>query len=199
MANFNLYAPKLLLAEGGWSDHPNDTPTNRGITLETFIMYGEDLNNDGIINKADLRLMPKELALTIFKKEYWNRMRANQFKSQDLAETVVDMGINAGYITSGKLLQRVLNNQGHVLNVDGIIGSKTLSAIHSTYTDQNILFNEFNEAREDYYRQIVVNNPSKSTFLSGWLNRVASFGRKAIYTVSNMGTSSISPSSKKKA
>lgn len=198
MANFQLYAPKLLMAEGGWSDHPNDTPTNRGITLATFQKHGEDINQDGLINKADLKLLSKSQALSIYKKHYWDKILANQFQSQDLAETVADMAINAGHRASGKLLQRVLNNQGHVLDVDGIIGPKTLSAIHSTYTDQNILFNEFNEAREDYYKQIVINNPSKEVFLQGWLNRVASFGRKAMYSVYTMGAS-IQPKTKKKA
>lgn len=180
MANFNKYIPKLERAEGGWSDHPNDVPTNRGITITTFKKYGADLNNDGIIDKADLRLLGRLQALNIYKYEYWDRIFADEIQNQDVAETYMDMAVNSGLIQATKLLQRELNEQGHVLAVDGIIGVKTLAALNSPNTNQNQLFNDYNDAREDFYQNLADNNSKYAPFLTGWLNRVALFGTKAV-------------------
>ena len=202
MANFNIFAPKLLMAEGGWSDHRNDQPTNRGITLTTFKKYGHDLNNDGIINKADLRLLGKNQALQIYKLHYWDKIKGDQIQDQEVAETYMDMAVNAGINQATVLLQRELNEQGHTLEVDGIIGPKTLTALNHPNTNQNQLFNDYNEARETFYHTLVDQNNKYAPFLTGWLNRVALFGKKAVdkavYVAKNV-TPTLSPDGKKKS
>jgi len=201
MANFNTYIPKLERAEGGWSDHPNDVPTNRGITIHTFKKFGHDLNNDGIIDKADLKLLGRDLALSIYKKEYWNRIYGDHILDQDVAETYMDMAVNAGLKRATILLQEELNGQGYNLQIDGVIGEKTLNALNNPSTNQNQLFNDYNEAREGFYQRLADGNHKYMPFLKGWLNRVASFGKKtvkdALYVARNI-TPTLSVNGKKK-
>lgn len=190
MADFIKYIPKLEAAEGGWSDHPNDTPTNRGITISTFKKYGRDLNNDGIIDKEDLKQLKRDLALNIYKEQYWDRIKGDSIVNQSVAETFMDMAVNAGISRATILLQQELNEQGHSLKVDGAFGPKTLAAINHSSTNQNQLFNDYNESRENFYQTLADNNSKYIPFLKGWLNRVAMFGRKtveeAVYVAKNI-------------
>lgn len=201
MANFQLYTPKLERAEGGWSDHPNDVPTMRGITLSTFKKFGSDLNKDGLIDKEDLKKLGRNQALSIYKSQYWNRINGDSIQDQDVAETYMDMAVNAGIKRATIILQRELNEQGHLLQVDGAPGPKTLAALNHSTTNQNQLFNDYNEAREEFYQGLAANNTKYLPFLKGWLNRVADFGIKtvdeAVYVAKNF-TPTIGIDGKKK-
>lgn len=164
MADFSLYAPKLLKFEGGYVDHPNDRGgvTNIGVTLATYREYcGQDKT------AKDLQNMSYSTWQNIMKDMYWDKCRADEIDSQSVAEIVVDWCINSGMVG----LRRVQEIVG--CKPDGIAGSITLSLINSS--DAHELFDRIWTARQQFYTNIVKRNPSQKVFMNGWMNRLNSF------------------------
>ena len=163
MANFDRYAPKLSIWEGGFVNNPADKggPTNKGVTLATFRRFFGNWNT-----VDDLRRMTeaqwRKVMIT-----YWDRCCADDIHNQSIAEMLVDWHINAG--TAGiKAWQRSVG-----LAADGIIGPRSLAVLNAP--DAAGTFACMKGARDKYYRQIVLHNPSQAVFINGWLNRVNSF------------------------
>ncbi len=204
MANFELYFPTLLKHEGGFVNNPNDPggATNKGITLKTFrAMYKPTATVE------DLKNISNVVVKSIYKKNYWNLLNLDLIKNQKLAETVFDMGVNAGVSRSAKMLQYVANTilpQNKSFVIDGIIGSKSIEKINAINGD--VLYNQFNELRKTYYlfrtatktektndtvfinTQLKVSpNPSQVEFEKGWLKRVDSFKPIQIAAVAGGG------------
>ena len=93
MADFQKYAPKLSKLEGGFSNRKADRggPTNRGVTLRTFReFYGSDKTVE------DLRNMTDEQWTHIMKSGYWDKCKADEIKSQSVAEFFSDWCVNSG-------------------------------------------------------------------------------------------------------
>lgn len=163
MADFRRYIPTLQKWEGGWSDKKEDKggATMKGVTLATFqAYYGAHRT------KEDLRKITDEQWEFIMK-IYWNRCKADQIRNQSIAEIFVDWHINAG-VNAIKQVQKAF-----MLDADGIVGPKTLSVLNSP--DAERVFTRIKIARESYYRNVCLCNPSQGKFLAGWLNRTNSF------------------------
>lgn len=203
MANFNTFIAQLLKHEGGFVNHPNDPggATNKGITLATWRSYGRDIDGDGDIDVNDLRLLTNADATRVYKQMYWDVIAGDQLVSQSLAEILFDHGVNAGPWRAISMVQEILNRDfGRSLVVDGKIGPVTVNAINNV--NQNKLYNKFYDYREAYYlwranypekvspalqnffTSVLRLHPSNSAraFIAGWLNRLASFGKKKTTT-----------------
>ncbi len=166
MADIKKFIPFVLKAEGGYSNHPNDKggPTKYGITLEIWKQFGYDKNKDGKINAEDVKLITEEDATKIIKIKYWDRWKADEIKSQRIANTVVDWMYNSG--SYGIIIpQRLLG-----ITADGIVGPKTLLAINLV-NEKEFLEKLCNE-RYEFYNKIIRNNPSQKVFKRGWYNRI---------------------------
>ena len=137
MASFINFKPTILRLEGGYQNNPKDTGnynslgqnvgTNYGIsakTYESWIGYPPNAQN--------MRAISQPEALQIFENWYWNVVKANQITDQATAEAITDHAINANPYQAVKIAQKTLNGKfGKALSVDGVMGSKTLSAINS--------------------------------------------------------------------
>src|SRR3954470_9225617 len=109
MADFDKYAIKVLNAEGGYTNDPNDRGgcTKWGITINDWKSYGRDINNDGQIDCEDVKLLTIPDAYIIFKQYYWDVIRGDNIDSQSVAEFIADWGINSGTVTAAKRVQRM--------------------------------------------------------------------------------------------
>src|SRR5258708_6271440 len=112
----------------------------------------------------------------IYKHDYWDPMRLGEIANQNLANKLMDMGINMGTHQAGHLVQRALNalvsSSGGVLVEDGKIGDHTITAINAA--DPIQLHHILAEISKKFYPHIPSNNPPKPPHLNGWLKRAES-------------------------
>lgn len=168
MADFGPAVEKTLKIEGGYSNDPNDAggPTNFGITLKVLQGLGKngDLNHDGSTDIEDVKFMTKQDALNIYKELYW---RGDDIISQAIAEKNFDMGVNIGVVSAAKLLQKAVLQLGHVVEIDGHLGPKTMDAVNMV--DENALMTQLCTLQEDYYWSITQSNIEKKALsVYGW-------------------------------
>jgi lysozyme family protein len=170
MASFDLFLPIVLRFEGGYVDDPTDPggETNKGITMKTFQqcsheLLGIDPTSENLKNLTDAQ------AGVIYKTLYWNKIQADSFATQALANIVCDFFVNAGTHAT-KLLQHELNNMGANVIEDGTIGQASLQALAAF--DNVQVYRQYKQGRIGYYQALGQRFPQ---FLQGWLNRVNSF------------------------
>lgn len=168
MADIKILAPYILSWEGGYVNIPNDSggPTNRGVTIATWRIYGYDKNEDGVINTTDVKLITEYDAIyVVMKPGFWDKALADQIQDQSVANIIVDWMWGSGVSKTIKRIQKILG-----VKQDGIVGPKTLGAINSA--NSKTLFNKIWTARQNFYCKIVDANPVQKKFLKGWLNRL---------------------------
>jgi lysozyme family protein len=103
-ANFEAALRRLLVHEGGYSNHPSDPggPTNFGITLRDYRKY---VQSDA--TAADVRTMKLADAKAIYRSKYWDALNCDQLPA-GVDYAVFDYGVNSGIGRSGKVLRRML-------------------------------------------------------------------------------------------
>jgi len=175
MAEFKEAFDLMMIHEGGWVNDPIDRglETFRGISRKFWpnwsgwdiIDLAKTQSNFPANLKSNIDL--NDLVIEFYKENFWDRWQADKINNQSIASIIVDWLLNSG-IWGIKIPQRILG-----LVEDGIVGPKTLNAVNSS--NQKGLFQDVKNAREQFYWNIVKNNPSQSKFIKGWLNRLADF------------------------
>ena len=113
----------------------------------------------------DLRLLTTDDVVNrVLKPHYWNRWRADEIRSQSVANILVDWVWGSG-AHGVKIPQRVLG-----VVQDGVVGPKTLAALNAT--DPRAFFDKIKAEREAFFRGIVARDSTQKRFLKGWLNRL---------------------------
>ena len=167
MANVNQLAPFILKWEGGFVNDPADLggATNMGVTIGAWKSCGYDKDGDGDIDVDDLRLLTREDVVNrVLKPHYWDRWKADDIKSQSVANILVDW-VWASGVHGIKIPQRLLG-----VTVDGIVGPKTLAAVNARNLRE--LFDMIKIARFDFIEDICKKRPANNKFKRGWMNRI---------------------------
>lgn len=112
-----------------------------GLTLATMKALKMDLDYDGDVDEADVRMVMKEDALDAFKKHYWNKIDG------DSRPAGIDL-----------ILGDIAWNSG-VMRAKQFMAEGNASDIH-TLTDRRIVFYHY-----------LAEKPGQGKFLNGWLNR----------------------------
>ena len=183
MKTIEAIAAEIVAREGGYVNDPDDPggPTKHGVTLATMRRLKLDLTGDGKVTEADVRAMTPEKAAEIFIEEYFYRPRLNLLP-EVLWPGVFDMQVNAGAVAV-KLLQRLLNDMGQDLAVDGIVGPKTAAAARAVaQKGPELLADAYGIARRNYYYALADRNPVLRKFArrrdggkGGWIRRAEAF------------------------
>ena len=166
MAKIDSIAKFILSFEGGFVNDPVDRggATNKGVTIATWRMQGYDKDGDGDIDVDDLKLISDADAMEVMRRCFWKRLRADEIKSQNLANILVDWIWCSG-TPSITITQAMLG-----LKADGIVGKNTLAALNRQ--DPQVFFNRLKARRKQFYERIVEKRPSQVRFLKGWLRRL---------------------------
>ena len=167
MANVNQLAPFILKWEGGFVNDPADLggATNMGVTIGAWKSCGYDKDGDGDIDVDDLRLLTREDVVNrVLKPHYWDRWKADEIKSQSVANILVDW-VWASGAHGIKIPQRLLG-----VTVDGIVGPKTIAAVNAKNPRE--LFDMIKIARFDFIEDICRKRPTNNKFKRGWMNRI---------------------------
>lgn len=166
MANFQKAMERLINVEGYVSNHVQDRGgyTIFGISEKVYP-----------IDVSAMKNMSRQEALKhaemIYKRDYWDKLRLNEIIDQDIANSIFDMAVNAGIKNASLMIQNALKGLHVVINIDGIIGEKTIEAINS-FEYKKALINEICYFRIVFYKGLVNINPSQRIFYAGWLNRI---------------------------
>ena len=167
MADVRKLAPFILKWEGGFVNDPDDLggATNMVVSIGVWILCGYDQDGDGDIDADDLHLLTHEDVVNrVLKPHYWDRWKADEIKSQSVANILVDWVWASG--THGiKIPQRLLG-----VTVDGIVGPKTIAAVNAKNPRE--LFDMIKIARFDFIEDICRQRPTNNKFKRGWMNRV---------------------------
>jgi len=112
------------------------------------------------------------LAREIYKKQYWQSIRLDEFENDTLRLLIFDTAVNMGVSTAVKKLQRTYNVlAGNNILVDGIVGPQTLEHVNS-YQHQADLKFWYCILRGERYLNIVKANPTQQRFIRGWGRRL---------------------------
>ena len=161
MADFSKLVPFILQWEGGFVNDPLDKggATNKGVTIATFRQfYGANATVEQLKNISIAEWN------NIFKSGYWNRWRADEIRSQSLANILVDWLWLSG--------SPAIKNPQRLLGVvpDGAVGQKTIAALNAA--DARKLFDDIKAARVQYINDIIARTPTNERFRKGWMNRL---------------------------
>jgi lysozyme family protein len=170
----------VLLKEGGFVNHPADPggATNWGVSLrfllserpELFTGITLDQDRDGDVDAEDVRDMPRETAIEIYRRCWWDRYGYHRL-AVGVGEKVFDMSVNMGPGQAHRLLQQSINDCGGTVAVDGALGPLTVAAANAI--DAQRLLDRLRLRQAGFYRALVAQNATLGVFLRGWLNRAA--------------------------
>lgn len=164
MADFNPSFESMIRNEGGFKLHEveNDRGglTYAGIAQNFHPTWAgwDRLKHD----PDDPEIT--QLVRDFYKEHYWDRVKGDAIKSQAIAESIFDFGVNAGIKTASKLVQIVVD-----ATPDGIIGSKTVATLNDF--DEALFISNFALSKIARYANIVNSNRTQGKFLLGWINR----------------------------
>lgn len=183
MRNVKDIAREIVAREGGYVNDPADPggATNHGVTLGTLRRLGLDLTGDGRVTEADVRRLSRAEAERIFVEHFFRRPRIADLP-EVLQASVFDMYVNAG-ANAVKVLQRLLNEMGGDLVVDGVIGPMTVAAAHrAARRDAGLLADAYGIARRNYYYALADARPASRKYAcrrdggkGGWITRAEEF------------------------
>ena len=183
MLNVRQLAEEIVAREGGFVNDPNDPggATNFGVTIHTMRRLGLDLTGDGSVTEADVRALSREQAVTIFLDHYFARPGIGALP-EALQPSVFDMYVNAG-ANAVRILQRLLNEMGYDLDVDGVIGPQTLRAVQAAArVAPEHIADAYGIARREYYYALGDRRPASRRYArrrdggkGGWILRAEEF------------------------
>ncbi|VWX62548.1 glycoside hydrolase family 108 protein [Sphingorhabdus sp. 109] len=184
----------VLGIEGGHVNDPVDRggETKFGISLRYLVSAGKDdfdqdgladfdLDMDGDIDGADIRLLTVGDAVFLYHRDFWLAYDCDCLR-KPLGEALFDQAINGGGYAAKTMLQLALNEinpPNDDIVVDGKIGPLTRAVLEATIARAGIeaMLEAYREQVRARYRAIVRNNPSQQRFLKGWLNRANRLGK----------------------
>jgi len=183
MLSIRDIADEILDREGGYVNDPDDPggATNFGVTIHTMRALGLDLDGDGAVTPADVKLLSRDKAREIFIEHYFHRPGIARLP-EPLQASVFDMYVNAG-ANAVRILQRLLVQMGHPVAVDGAIGPQTVAAAHRAAAEApGHIADAYGIARRNYYYRLADSRPASRKYArrrdggkGGWILRAEAF------------------------
>lgn len=115
MANFKIAHDLTSKTEGGYTNHPNDAGNYTGGKVGVGALIGTNYGISAPVlqaylqrvpSVADMKNLSKEIAESIYYKNYWMPVRGNELVNQTIANMIYDKAVNMGVSASLRLAQR---------------------------------------------------------------------------------------------
>jgi lysozyme family protein len=170
----------ILKWEGGLSKHQKDSAsafpvpdgsgyhTNKGITFRVWSsVHGsskESIKRFYEMSHADW--------LTIFN-GFWKGMKCDLIESQIIADHYADFAWGSGVNRASIEMQKYLNKRGYRVDIDGIVGFKTIKALNECVKKdgEKWTFEAVYAERVEFLQGL----KSFKTFGTGWMRRLNDF------------------------
>ena len=165
-SKFAEYMPTLLSHEGGFVDHPDDPggATNKGVTLNTFKKYSEDLL--GVKpTLQNLKKLSDSQAMAIYETGYWEPSGAGNISDKQLGWLHFDTYLHGG---ASSVLRQTTGSMGMQNSTNG------LNKAINTYGAENAFY-IYKSERLCRFDRLIEASPSFGGFKKGWYNRVNKF------------------------
>lgn len=183
MQSVEQIAEGIIRREGGYVNDPDDPggATNFGVTVHTMRRLGLDLDGDGDVDASDVRMLDKDRAREIFLKNYFYGPKLDRLP-KPLQASVFDMNVNAG-VQAVKLLQKLCNDMGLAVDVDGKMGPRTIKAVQKAMQmAPEHLVDAYGIERRNYYYRLADRRPASRKYArttkggkGGWIRRAEEF------------------------
>ena len=163
---------RVLAHEGGYTNHPSDPggPTNWGITIYDARKYWKSG-----ATAADVKAMPKSVAVDIYRAKYWDALRCDDLPA-GVDYAAFDYGVNSGIGRSGKVLRRVVGIQADDYRVtDAVLAQCALRKPEA-------VVNAICDEREKFLRSL----KTWPVFGKGWARRVIEVRKAALAMSENV-------------
>lgn len=164
MADFLPAFEQMLRDEGGYQLH--DVEGDTGGMTYAGIARNKNPHWQGwpYIDRKEIGGALTGMVRDFYKLEFWDKMRGDEIREQDIANSIFNFGVNAGMSMAVKLAQLVVG-----ATPDGGIGPRTIELLNNQNSS---------DFRKSYaltkiarYVEICNKNPIQVKFLKGWLNR----------------------------
>ena len=170
--NFEKLLQLVLKSEGGFQNDSRDPGnqnggmTNLGVTKR---VWEEWVGHE--VTEQTMRDLTPDIVSPMYKAKYWDKVRGDDLPS-GVDYCVFDAAVNSGPGRAVKWLQACVN-----VEVDGVIGQKTLSAV-AVFSDVDLI-SDYNKRRLSF----LLGLSTWSVFGRGWQNRIDHVGESAIQMV----------------
>jgi len=173
MADVKILAAFIKSWEGGFSNDKDDKggATMCGVTINTYTQYCRKKGKPAP-TVADLMRISEEEWFDILKTLYWDPWKADEIKSQAVANICVNWGWGAGTVSAIKAVQSAFG-----LKPDGVVGPMTLAALNKFNKQYEYRF-VFNRIKAERAQQLLTaaKSANNSKYIDGWLRRWEAFG-----------------------
>ncbi len=185
MADFKKAFLISMGHEGSYSNDPTDRggETYKGIARnKNYAWLGWSII-DGYKSLPDFKKKLEAdaglqaLVDGLYKLNYWDSLKLDDVKNQDIANELFDTAINMGVGVAANFLQEAVNllnrNQKSYadIKVDGKIGFQSINTLNAIANPEPVL-KTLNGLQFERYKDICKNDPTQERFFNGWLNRV---------------------------
>lgn len=136
MADFSISYNLTSKSEGGYTNHPDDNGNWTGGQKGVGTLVGTNLGISAPVLKdflkrgivvSDMKNLTKDVAMLIYKKNYWDRMRGDEILVQRVANIIYDDCVNTGPSSAIKKAQKILG-----VDLTGTMTTDTLDKLNNT-------------------------------------------------------------------
>lgn len=160
------YLKHILSFEGGYSDNKVDRggKTNFGVTQRTYDRWLSDHNKP----IRHVKYIEMHEVWSIYDELFWRTAKCSTLPVP-LDMVVFDSAVQHGPGRAARWLQGIVGT-----TQDGDIGLKTLAALNDIVKTYSIgwVVQTYLGVRDEFYEQIMRNDPSQEMFRRGWANRM---------------------------
>lgn len=194
-ADFKASQELVKKSEGGYTNNPNDNGNWTGgkIGLGTLIGTNWGISAPVLVDElkrlggspptaSTMKNLKYDSAVAIYKRKFWDKIKGDDIKNQNVANTIYDAYVNQSGWTR-KMIEDTLQNTGKPTSVSVPLKKDTVDVINSVSPAE--FYSEFNKQRKLRYEETAA-RPGQAQFLKGWMNRLNSFNALEVIN-KNMG------------